>query len=60
MLYFCWLIHKDSGDYYSVTAIHPNDNLIHIDDYGDISPQELLERFKFYQDMPCGRLVEKE
>ena len=59
MLYFCWLIHKDSGDYYSVTAIHPNDNLIHIDDYGDISPQELLERFKFYQDMPCGRLVEE-
>ena len=61
MLYFCWLIHKDSGDYYSVTAIHPNDNLIHIDDYGDISPQELLERFKFfYQDMPCGKLMEED
>ena len=60
MLYFCWLINKDSGDYHSVTAIYPNDNLIHIDDYGDINPQDLLERFKFmYEDMPCGKLVEE-
>ena len=60
-LYFCWLIHKDSGNYYSVTAIYPEEGYIHIAAYGDVSPLELLDRFKFmHNDSPCGKLVEEE
>ena len=55
-LYYCWLVDKDHGDYYCVTAIYPHDNIVHIDDYGDISPEDLLERFTFmWNGTPCGK-----
>ena len=57
----CWLVDKDHGDYYCATAIYPYDNLIHVDDYGEISPEHLLEKFEFmYNGAPCGKLVEEE
>lgn len=59
-LYYCWLVDKDHGDYYCVTAIYPHDNIVHIDDYGDISPEDLLEKFTFmWNGTPCGKLVEQ-
>lgn len=52
----CWLIDKDHGDYYCITAIYPFDERIYIPDYGDVSPEELLENFTFMFDgTPCGQ-----
>ena len=57
----CWLVDKDHGDYYCATAIYPSDNLIHVDDYGEISPKQLLEKFEFmHNSAPCGKLLEEE
>ena len=57
----CWLVDKDHGDYYCATAIYPSDNLIHVDDYGEISPEQLLEKFEFlHNGSPCGIVVEDE
>ena len=57
----CWLVDKDHGNYYCATAIYPYDNLIHVDDYGEISPEQLLETFEFmHNGTPCGRLVEEK
>lgn len=54
----CWLIDKDHGDYYCITAIYPFDERVYIPDYGDVSPEELLENFTFMFDgTPCGEEV---
>lgn len=56
----CWLIDKDHGDYYCITAIYPFDERVHIPDYGDVSPEELLENFTFMFDgTPCGEEMEE-
>ena len=56
----CWLIDKDHGDYYCITAIYPFDERVYIPDYGDVSPEELLENFTFMFDgTPCGQEVEE-
>ena len=61
MLGACWLINKDHRSYHCITAIYPDENLIYVDGYGDMSPEELLEGFMFAHDnTPCGKLVKEE
>lgn len=56
-----WLMNKTSGSYHCVITIKPAKNLVYIDGYGEIGPQELLEDFIFvFNDNPCGKLVEEE
>ena len=61
MLGACWLINKDHRSYHCITAIYPDENLIYVEGYGDMSPEELLEWFIFAHDnTPCGKLVKEE
>ena len=54
-----WLMNKTSGNYHCVITIKPAKNLVYIDGFGEISPEELLEGFKFvYDESPCGKLKE--
>lgn len=56
-----WLMNKTCGSYHCVITIKPAKNLVYIDGYGEIGPQELLEDFIFvFNDSPCGKLVEEE
>ena len=56
-----WLMNKTSGSYHCVITIKPAKNLVYIDGFGEIGPQELLEDFIFvFNDSPCGKLVEEE
>ena len=55
-----WLMNKTSGSYHCVITIKPAKNLVYIDGFGEIGPQELLEDFIFvFNDSPCGKLVEE-
>ena len=55
-----WLMSKTSGSYHCVITIKPAKNLVYIDGFGEIGPQELLEDFIFvFNDSPCGKLVEE-
>ena len=61
MLGACWLINKDHRSYHCITVIYPDENLIYVDGYGDMSPEELLDGFIFAHDnTPCGKLVKEE
>ena len=52
-------MNKTSGNYHCVITIKPAKNLVYIDGFGEISPEELLEGFKFvYDESPCGKLKE--
>lgn len=56
-----WLMNKTSGSYHCVITIKPDKNLVYIDGFGEMSPEELLEGFMFvFNDSPCGKLVEEE
>ena len=56
-----WLMNKTCGSYHCVITIKPAKNLVYIDGYGEIGPQELIEDFIFvFNDSPCGKLVEEE
>ena len=57
----CWLMNKTSGSYHCVITIKPAKNLVYIDGFGEMSPEELLEGFMFvFNNSPCGKLVEEE
>lgn len=56
-----WLMNKTSGSYHCVITIKPAKNLVYIDGFGEMSPEELLEGFMFvFNNSPCGKLVEEE
>lgn len=56
-----WLMNKTSGSYHCVITIKPAKNLVYIDGFGEMNPEELLEGFMFvFNDSPCGKLVEEE